>query len=262
MNRIILLIFTLLIGLQSYAIKPTRTYSNTHVKMELEHEVLRIETKDGISLNVWHLPSSETGTPIIISQSDAGNMGDWLYLGLYLQAYGLDVWMYDYRGFGKSEDFNIIQNQLFHIEFTEDLAAICDYVYSKTGKVPALMGISMGTIIVNEYIRKADIPVSHLVFDGYVADPQKRIDKLAENGKVVMLPKGYKNREYKQKNRNTLFIVAEKDQYSTVADIPKGNADMQQVKVFDCEHISGFFKYPVEYTELIISFLEGQLKSD
>ena len=262
MNRIILLIFTLLIGLQSYAIKPTRTYSNTPVKMELEHEVLRIETKDGISLNVWHLPSSETGTPIIISQSDAGNMGDWLYLGLYLQAYGLDVWMYDYRGFGNSEDFNIIQNQLFHIEFTEDLAAICDYVYSKTGKVPALMGISMGTIIVNEYIRKADIPVSHLLFDGYVADPQKRIDKLAENGKVVMLPKGYKNREYKQKNRNTLFIVAEKDQYSTVADIPKGNADMQHVKVFDCEHISGFFKYPVEYTELIVSFLEGQLKSD
>ena len=184
-------------------------------------------------------------------------MGDWLYLGLYLQAYGLDVWMYDYRGFGESEDFNIIQNQLFHIEFTEDLAAICDYVYTKTGKAPALMGISMGTIIVNEYIRKADVPVSHLVFDGYVADLQKWIDKLAEKGKVVMLPKGYKNRKYKQKNRNTLFIVAEKDQYSTVSDIPKGNADMQRVKVFDCEHISGFFKYPAEYTETILAFLNN-----
>lgn len=244
-------------SIASYAINPTRTYSNTPVKMELEHEVLRIETKDGMSLNVWHLPSSETGTPIIISQSDAGNMGDCLYLGLYLQAYGLDVWMYDYRGFGESEDFNIIQNQLFHIEFTEDLAAICDYAYSKTGKVPALMGISMGTIIVNEYIRKADIPVTHLVFDGYVADPQKWIDKLAKNGKVVMLPNGYKNRKYKQKNRNTLFIVAEKDQYSIVADIPKGNADMQHVKVFDCEHISGFFKQPVEYTETILAFLNN-----
>ena len=257
MNRIILIFLTLLVGLQSYAIKPTRTYSNTPSKMELEHEVLRIETKDGISLNVWHLPSADPGTPIIISQSDAGNMGDWLYLGLYLQAYGLDVWMYDYRGFGESEDFNIIQNQLFHIEFTEDLATICDYAYSKTGKVPALMGISMGTIIVNEYIRKADIPVSHLVFDGYVADPQKWIDKLAKNGKVVMLPKRYKNRKYKQKNRNTLFIVAEKDQYSIVADIPKGNADMQHVKVFDCEHISGFFKQPVEYTETILAFLNN-----
>ena len=77
--------------------------------------------------------------------------------------------MYDYRGFGESEDFPIVQNQLFDLEFTEDLAAVCDYVYSKTGKAPVLMGISMGSIAVNEYIRKADIPVSHLVFDGYVA---------------------------------------------------------------------------------------------
>ena len=242
-------------SVDSYAINPERIYSNTPAKMQLEHEVLHIETKDGLSLNVWHLPSADPGTPIIISQSDSGNMGDWLFLGLYLQAYGLDVWMYDYRGFGESEDFNIIQNQLFHIEFTEDLAAICDYAYSKTGKVPVLMGISMGTIIVNEYIRKADIPVSHLVFDGYVADPQKWINKLAENGKEVTLPNGYKNRKYKQKNRNTLFIVAEKDQYSTEADIPKGNADMQHVKLFDCEHISGFFKYPIEYTESISAFL-------
>ena len=256
MNRIILLILTLLIGLQSYAIRPTRTYSNTPSKMELEHEVLHIETKDGISLNVWHLPSTDPGTPIIISQSDAGNMGDWLYLGLYLQAYGLDVWMYDYRGFGESEDFPIIQNQLFHFEFIDDLAAVCDHVYSKTGKAPVLMGISMGTIIVNEYIRKSDVPVSHLVFDGYVADPQKWIDKLAENGKDVLLPRGFKNRKYNQKKRNTLFIVEEKDQYSTVADIPKGKDGIQQIKTFDCEHISGFFLYPVEYTETIVSFLE------
>ena len=218
MNRIILIILTLLIGLQAYAIKPTRTYSNTPSKMELEHIVLRIETKDGISLNVWHLPSADPGTPIIISQSDAGNMGDWLYLGLYLQAYGLDVWMYDYRGFGESEDFPIVQNQLFHLEFTDDLTAVCEYVYSTTGQAPVLMGISMGSIIVNEYLRKSDVPVSHLVFDGY---------------------------------------VAEKDQYSTEADIPKGKDNMQQVKLFDCEHISGFFKYPIEYTESISAFLNN-----
>ena len=257
MNRIILLILTLLIGLQSYAIKPTRTYSNIPSKMELEHEVLRIETKDGISLNVWHLPSADPGTPIIISQSDAGNMGDWLFLGLYLQAYGLDVWMYDYRGFGESEDFPIVQNQLFHMEFTDDLTAVCEYVYSTTGQAPVLMGISMGSIIVNEYLRKSDVPVSHLVFDGYVADPQKWIYKLVKNGKEVRLPKGYKKRTYKQKNTNTLYIVAEKDRYSTEADIPKGKDNMLQVKVFDCEHISGFFKYPIEYTESISAFLNN-----
>ena len=257
MKRTTLILILLTSTVLSYGIKPTRTYSNTPSKMELEHEVLSIETKDGISLNVWHLPSADPGTPIIISQSDAGNMGDWLYLGLYLQAYGLDVWMYDYRGFGESEDFPIVQNQLFHLEFTDDLTAVCEYVYSTTGQAPVLMGISMGSIIVNEYLRKSDVPVSHLVFDGYVADPQKWINKLAENGKEVTLPNGYKNRKYKQKNRNTLFIVAEKDQYSTEVDIPKGNADMKLVKVFNGEHISGFFKHPVEYTETIVSFMNN-----
>lgn len=48
MNKIILIILTLLIGLQSYAIKPTRTYFNTPAKMDLAHEALRIQTKDGI----------------------------------------------------------------------------------------------------------------------------------------------------------------------------------------------------------------------
>ena len=146
MNRIILFILTLFVGLESYAIKPTRTYSNTTAMMQFEHEVLRIETEDRVSFNVWHLPSADPGTPIIISQSDAGNMGDWLYLGLYLQAYGLDVWMYDYRGFGESEDFPIVQNQFFHMEFIADLEAVCDHVYSKTGKASVLMGISMGSI--------------------------------------------------------------------------------------------------------------------
>ena len=41
-----------------------------------------------------------------------------------------------------------------------------------------------------------------------------------------------------------------------VSMLPRGKADEQQSKVFDCEHISGFFKYPVEYTESIVRFLE------
>ena len=71
----------------------------------------------------------------------------------------------------------------------------------------------MGTIIVNEYLRVADIPVSKVVFDGYVADPKSWNDKLAGKGKQV-------------------------------------------IKTFDCEHISGFFRYPEEYNTAIVDFLK------
>ena len=88
MKRITLIFIILMSSVASYAINPKRIYSNTPAKMQLGLEVLHIETKDGLSLNVWHLPSSGPSTPIIISQSDAGNMGDWLYLKLAAENFG------------------------------------------------------------------------------------------------------------------------------------------------------------------------------
>lgn len=256
MKRTLIISILIINAFTLAAIRPSRVYSYTPGKLELTYEELKVKTDDGYSLNVWHLPSEGEGTPVIISQSDAGNMGDWLYLGLYLQAYGLDVWMYDYRGFGQSDDFKIVQNQLFHTEFVQDLEAVAEHVYRKTGNSPALLGISMGTIIVNEYLRVADIPVSKVVFDGYVADPKSWNDKLAANGKNITLPDGYKNRKYSQKNRDILFIVSEKDAYSTLSDIPKPGKGKQVIKTFDCEHISGFFRYPEEYTTAVVEFLK------
>ena len=243
---------------QVNAIKPTRTYSNTPEAMKMEYEELYIKTSDGFALKVWHLPAENNGSPIIISQSDAGNMGDWLYLGLYLQAYVLDVWMYDYRGFGQSDDFALVQDQLFHMEFVTDLDAVAEYVYQKTGKAPALMGLSMGTIIVNEFLRRTNIPIGKVIFDGYVANPKEWIRRLAANGKTVTIPDGYGNRKYRQKEVESLFIVSEKDTYSTISDIPRGKQG-KHIKTFDCEHISGFFRFPEEYTTGIVSFIEESL---
>lgn len=257
MKRTIFILILVLNAITLAAIKPNRVYSYTLDKLDLTYEEFKVRTNDGADLNVWHLPSEGEATPVIISQSDAGNMGDWLYLGLYLQAYGLDVWMYDYRGFGESDDFAIVRDQLFHLEFVNDLDAVTGHVYRKTGKSPALLGISMGTIIVNEYLRIADIHVSKVIFDGYVADPRAWNEKLADNGKIVTLPEGYKNRKYRQKNNDALFIVSEKDAYSTLSDIPKAGKGKQVVKIFECEHIAGFFRYPEEYTTAVVEFLSN-----
>ena len=255
MKRTLIIPILILNAINLAAIKPNIVYSYTPDKLDLTYEEFKVRTDDGFTLNVWHLPSEGEGTPVIISQSDAGNMGDWLNLGLYLQAYGLDVWMYDYRGFGQSDDFAIVQNQLFHMEFVKDLDAVAKYLYQKTSKSPALLGISMGTIIVNEYLRIAEIPVSKVVFDGYVSDPKAWNKKLADNGKSVTLPEGYKNRKYRQENIDALFIVSEKDAYSTLSDIPKAGKGKQVVKTFECEHIAGFFRYPEEYTTAVVEFL-------
>lgn len=250
------MIILLLSTMNLSAIKPDRVYPYTPDKLGLTYEELKVRTKDGLSLNVWHLPSETGGIPVIISQSDAGNMGSWLYLGLYLQAYGLDVWMYDYRGFGQSDDFRIVSDQLFHTEFVTDLDSVAEHVYARTGKSPVMMGISMGTVIVNEFLRETDIPVNKVIFDGYVAEPDEWIRKLAENGKTVVLPEGYRNRQYRPRHTDCLYIVSAKDDYSTIHDLPKAGRNRQVIKEFDCEHISGFFRYPDEYTEAVTAFIE------
>ena len=43
--------------------------------------------------------------------------------------------------------------------------------------------------------------------------------------------------------------------FSTLSDIPKAGKGKQVINTFDCEHISGFFRYPEEYTTAVVEFL-------
>ena len=255
MKHILASICILLGVAPAFAIKPETVYVYTPEQFSLEYEELKIETCDGATLNVWHLPSEETGIPVIISQSDAGNMGYWLYMGAYFQACGLDVWLYDYRGFGESSDFEIDRDCLFHNEFVADLAAVAGYVYKKTSAAPVLLGLSMGTIIINEYLKDTDIPVTHIIYDGYAGDPAEWVNKLKANGKDVKLPDGYLPGKHKSKRQRALYIVGLEDSYASVSDIPFRKSKKTTVKTFDSGHISSFNQYPEEYTVEILNFL-------
>lgn len=237
------------------AINPQREYSVPIEERGKNFEELQVETTDGFKINVWHLPS-ENGTPLIISESDAGNMDDWVHLGRFLQLYGIDVWLYDYRGFGASSDFSIERNQLFHTEFVSDLSAVSNYVYYRTGKVPYLMGISMGSLIVDEFLKKTDIPVNGLIFDGYVGDPNKWVKRLKQlKGKTVNIPNGYVYSKPKRRKVKILYIVATEDSFSLPEDIPYRKSKDTQIKTFDCGHIMAFWDNTMDYVTAIVDFI-------
>lgn len=183
-------------------------------------------------------------------------MGDWVHLGRFLQLYGIDVWLYDYRGFGASSDFSIERNQLFHTEFVSDLSAVSNYVYYRTGKVPYLMGISMGSLIVDEFLKKTDIPVNGLIFDGYVGDPNKWVKRLKQlKGKTVNIPNGYVYSKPKRRKVKILYIVATEDSFSLPEDIPYRKSKDTQIKTFDCGHIMAFWDNTMDYVTAIVDFI-------
>lgn len=260
-GRIILLALFLFLSLTLPAINPLREYSVPIEERGKNFEELQVETCDGYRINVWHLPSDSQGIPLIISESDAGNMGDWVHLGRFLQLYGIDVWLYDYRGFGASSDFNIKRDQLFHQEFVTDLSTVVNFVYGRTGMAPCLMGISMGSLIVEEFMKKTDIPVSGLIFDGYVGDPNKWVKRLRQlKGKTVNIPDGYAYSKPKRRNVKSLYIVATEDSFSLPEDIPYRKSKDTQIKTFDCGHIMALWDNTMDYVTAIVDFIHYILR--
>lgn len=239
----------------SYAIRPVAAYKYTPNDLGVQFEEVRVNTKDGATLNVWHLQGEESDHPVIISGPDAGNMGDWLYLGYYLHYYGVDVWLYDYRGFGSSSTFEVQQTYLFYTEFITDLAAVVEYVQSVSDKSPILFGISMGTIIVEEYLKREESSVCATIYDGYVCDPFVWKDRLAALGKNVIIPDDFKSVSGNTRPIPRLYIVSKDDFLSRIEDIP----DRKHVRTtsFKCGHIEAFFKYPKQYAKRVYMFIKA-----
>lgn len=242
----------------SLAINPSSRYIHTPLEMGLEYEEMRLHTNDGAVINVWHLPSSGPACPIILAESDAGNMGDWLYLGAYLQSHGADVWLFDYRGFGSSSQFEVQRPFLFYQEFVEDLRAVAQKVYETTGKSPYLLGLSMGSIVVREYLKQErSVPISGLILDGYVCDPHVWKERLSVLGKEILLPEEYsRGAGMEELSMPCLFMVAEYDTLSKEEDIPR--SALMKIQRFKCAHLEAFYKYPRRYVRRIIRFMNGR----
>ncbi|UCD37626.1 MAG: alpha/beta fold hydrolase [Fidelibacterota bacterium] len=139
----------LLFPANASAIKPDRKYIKYPGDFGLEYESVVIKTKDNYDLRGWYIKSqagSAKGT-IIFSGPDAGNMSYLLDPMPMFIHHGYNVLLFDYRGFGESQDFDIDPDILVYPEFLDDLHSVVDYVKAKGEKKIILFGISMGAAI-------------------------------------------------------------------------------------------------------------------
>jgi len=61
------------------------------------------ETEDGMRLHGWFIPNPESEKIVQLSHGNAGNISGRAGLAALLHKAGFNVFMYDYRGYGKSE---------------------------------------------------------------------------------------------------------------------------------------------------------------
>ncbi len=132
---------------------PTRDQPATPENWGFDFEDVEFASADGTKLHGWFLPArgSARGT-VVFSHGNAGSLGHHLGFAMWMVEAGYQVFMYDYRGFGKSGG-GVDRRGMIH-----DVRAAFDYVSAR-----------------------ADVDSNKLVSYGHSLGGAKSITALAEN---------------------------------------------------------------------------------
>lgn len=238
----LLTIILLGLAIKTFAINPSREYLNTPEAFGIKYSEYKIKTPDNFDINVWEYSVLENTNPtktIILVGPDAGNMSNLIWQAKVLREKGIRVIAFDYRGFGKSSDFDIIRDNLYHSEFSIDLDSV---IKNTNGKYPGekigLLALSMGTYI--SLIRNENI--DFLIAEGFYQDPQLVVDriKLLKN-KTVTLPTQVDKIEILKPSVPILIFCSTEDK-TTVIEDAKRFSEKNNVTIIEVNggHLMGF----------------------
>lgn len=120
---------------------PEKTIEFYPGQWNLNFEELLFSSDDGMALHAWFLPGGAPNRTLIYYHGNAGNMGDRLPKIKQLHGIGMNIFIFDYRGYGGSEGLPSLQGVV-----TDSLAAY-RYVLSREDIDPnhiILYGESLG----------------------------------------------------------------------------------------------------------------------
>ena len=148
MKTITILFALILTGITCFALNPSREYAVTPAEYGMTYEDISIPTDDGLILKGWFFKTTAVNSfkIIIVSDDGEGNMADNIELISNLVSLGYNVISYDYRGYGKSNDFSINKDFFIYAQFQKDIEAALDYVkkYQSKMRNVNLYGIGIG----------------------------------------------------------------------------------------------------------------------
>ncbi len=255
------------------AINPQKKYTYTPKDFGIEYVEDSVVTSDGYRINIWNLPGTGgNGRSVLIACADAGNMGQWLGIGATLCFLDYDVWMFDYRGFGGSQDFATDRDMLYHSEYLRDFGAVLEHVAVLRDRPVDVLAFSMGTIMVGEHLRQypgRKSLIRSCVMDGFISDPAESVRILnggndngsGSDGKSVHLPAtsllspGFRPQDI---SVPMLLIHATEDTVSPRRLLePLTASPLVTLREFDCKHLQAAFTHTEEYFTALDTFLKA-----
>lgn len=233
----------------AFAINPDREYIRTPDSVDWKYEQLKIITKDDFTLNSWIYEADKDNnkdTVLILAYPDAGNMSYFVYHAMILANAGYTVVTFDYRGFGKSQDFEIQREYLYYNEFAWDLEAVVETMSKRFhDKKIGVWGMSMGTTVVSRAFPKIKSRVDFIVGEGYVTNPVAIVARYQKLDKQIILPES--PRLYDKAVRSIdvplLILTASNDQVTSHQDATNLQSKLGencQIIQYSGDHLTGF----------------------
>lgn len=249
-NFLAIISFTCILQ-NAYALKPSKTYEVVPDTLKLPYEKNVITTSDGVHLKSWtFLPSNgDKHVTLVMAYADAGNMSWWIQHASLLSQFGYTVVMFDYRGFGESDDFTINKDMLYYSEYEQDLVAVMQFAKKKYPKnKTGIWAFSMGTIITTLAAETAK--PAFIIGDGFITSPMK-VKEFYAPKENILLPGDANTYDAKLAaiKAPMLIFSGKQDKVATDADIQKLKKSKPAVKVvsFDGGHLMGLETLSKEY---------------
>ncbi len=215
----------------AFALKPSKEYAFYPEDLGLNAKEWHIKTEDGFDILAWRISPAKgmSSQTVIICDDGDGNMADNFDIaGLFLGA-NYNVVMFDYRGYGKSQDARINPNMYIMPNFAKDLDAVITETKKNDAKqVVTVYGIGMGGGLAIG-VSCNNIKVRRVIADAPYPDLETIKTRLKEvKDKDVIIPPGAEKTLYEPtfalKDKGThieaiMLIVGANDKVVTPADM-------------------------------------------
>jgi len=128
---------------------PSKEIEITPRDIGLDYRDIALMTKDGVEINAWHVPAERSRGVLLFCHGNAGNISHRLDSIRIFHNLGLDVFIFDYRGYGKSRGIPDEEGTYL------DAEAAWDYLVDDLGVNPEkilFFGRSLGSAVAVETV--------------------------------------------------------------------------------------------------------------
>jgi uncharacterized protein len=151
----------------SFVFHPDRDLGATPKQLRLAFEDLTLTTADGVKIGAWYIPADKAAGTVLFCHGNAENISGGIETVSLLHKLAVNVLVFDYRGYGRSEGQPTEQGTY------RDAEAAWDYLVGKLGQPPGrivIHGRSLGGAVA-AHLARDRTPAGLIVESSFTSVP-------------------------------------------------------------------------------------------